>query len=190
MRRTRAKAPVGGMPAVRAEAGQWGMLFRFGGLAALTHAGNTRPVGSTVMTHVGLKKVLSENWMVPFYFGMSLGMRSPENLPSSTDFGFEGGGGIEYHFRIWRRISPFIGATAGLFYVNPAGDDNWTLGFGVGPQVGVEYYIADRLSLTAMYMFSINLAVQKSPGFPDSTTTTGFGMETLAGGALTMTYYF
>jgi hypothetical protein len=67
---------------------------------------------------------------------------------------------------------------------------------GLGPILGVEYYIADRVSLTAMYMLVIQIAHQEQPGAAgpfgptDSNNLTTFSFSTMAGGALNLTYYF
>jgi hypothetical protein len=180
--------PHGGeeMPAVRAEAGNIGMYFRFGGLASLAHSNNTRTIGPLVFTQVGMKFVFSETWMLPVYFGTGLRVDSPDEGDSATNWGIDLGAGFEYHFRIWRRISPFLGVSLGINMEDPTMEDNLRFGFGVGPSLGVEYYIADRLSVTAMYMFVIQLNYQDDPA--NSVTT--FSMQTLAGGALNITYYF
>jgi hypothetical protein len=181
------RAMVGGPSDVEmAKAGDMGIFFRFGGLATLTHAGNQRPVGATAVTHIGAKWVFSERWMMPIYAGSGLLVRKPDGVGSSTDFGIEAGAGLEYHFRIWRHISPYIGATVGLFYVNPSGTDLWAFGFGLGPNLGVEYFFSDRLSFQALYTFVVAMSFQKVP----ANGQFAFGVTTSAGGALNLTYYF
>jgi opacity protein-like surface antigen len=184
-------------PVVRAKGGDLGFFFRFGGLASLDNGNNGRTVNGLVLTQVGLKLAISDKLMIPIYFGTGLQHSSLGDCPdgsdcTSTDAGIEAGAGFEYHFRIWRRISPFVGASLGLGYVNPSGNDNWNLGVGFGPSVGVEYYIADRVSLTAQYLMVFQLAYQKGAATligSDSAVTT-FAFQTLAGGALNLTYYF
>ena len=68
-----------------------------------------------------------------------------------------------------------------------SGDDNLVFGIGVGPSLGVEYYIGDRLSLTALYQMVLQLAYQQAGS---SSSVTAFSFSTLAGGAMTLTYYF
>ncbi len=190
-------------PVVRAAAGNMGMYFRFGGLATLTASGNTRNVGPVAFTQVGLKFVLSESWMVPLYFSTGIRLDSTENPtnpsePDSdeeTNWGLEVGSGFEYHFRIWRRISPFFGLNVGVGFEDPTGEDNLRFGVGLGPILGVEYYIADRVSLTAMYMVVIQIAHQEQaggmgPAGPLTNNVTTFSFSTMAGGALNLTYYF
>jgi hypothetical protein len=180
-------------PVVRAHAGNVGLFFRFGGLATLQASGNARAVApGFLLTQVGAKFVKNEHWIFPVYFGTALRLQSasPAAGASSTsgDVGLEAGGGLEYHFRIWRRISPFLGFTGGLAYLNPSGSDDWTIGFGFGPGLGVEYYIADRVSLTAQYMAVLQIASQKLGAAGGSLTQVVF--QTLAGGALNLTCYF
>jgi hypothetical protein len=187
-------APTGGDPVVRAEAGNMGMYFRFGGLATLTHSNNTRTVGPLVFTQVGMKFVFSERLMLPVWFGTGLRVDSPDddnpatNEESATNWGIDLGVGIEYHFRIWRRISPFVGGSFGFDIEDPTQDDNVVLGVGLGPVLGVEYYIGDRVSVTGMYMFTIQFRHQDAPTGTNAVTT--FGLSTLAGGAVNITYYF
>jgi hypothetical protein len=190
-----------GSPVVRATAGNMGLFFRFGGLANLFATGNSRTVSSgaagseaLVLTQVGMKFVRDEHWIFPIYFGSSLRLSSPEKGNSRTDWGLDLGGGFEYHFRIWRRISPFVGASLGLGLTDPSGDNNFIFGLGFGPALGVEYYIGDRVSLAAMYLLALQVAYQQvrdATSYPvSSTSTTGFSFQTLAGGSLYLTYYF
>jgi len=187
-----------GSPVVRAAAGNLGFFFKLGGLATLDHNNTSRNVNALGFTQVGLKFVVSEKLMVPVYFGTGLQHSSAETCPgmgpcntaTSTDMGIEAGAGLEYHFRIWRRISPFVGAGLGIGYVNPSGAANWNLGVGIAPYLGVEYYLGDRLSLTAEYMLTFEIGYQKSGVVGAETSTTTFAYRTLAGGALVITYYF
>ncbi len=187
------KAPPAERPVVRAN-GNWGFIWRLGGLATLNHSGNTRAVNGegVAMTHVGLKYAANETWMFPFYAGVVLALQDPPGDDNSTtNVGVELGGGVEYHFRIWRRISPFVGASVGLFYVNPSGDNSYDIGIGLGPVAGIEYYIADRLSVQALYTVVVAMAFETRPAGPnDKGTRKSFGLVTSAGGALNVTYYF
>jgi len=172
-------------PVVRAQAKNIGMYFRFGGLANLTHSNNTRNVGPLLFTQVGMKFVFSESFMLPIWFGSGMRVDNPDQGDSATNWGIDLGVGFEYHFRIWRRISPFIGGSFGFDVQDPTQDDNIALGVGLGPMLGIEYYVADRVSMTAMYMFTIQIGYQDG-----ANSVTSFGISTLAGGALNITYYF
>jgi len=190
-------------PVVRAAEGNMGMYFRFGGLATLVAEGNTRSIGPLAFSQIGLKFVLSEKWMVPLYFSTGIRLDSPDydpdpnddQSPDTTNWGLEVGSGFEYHFRVWRRISPFLGVNVGLGFEDPTGETNLKIGVGMGPILGVEYYIADRVSLTAMYMVVIQIGYQEQPDMPGpsgptSNDLTTFVFSTMAGGALNLTYYF
>jgi hypothetical protein len=195
-------------PVVRAQAGNLGLFFRFGGLANLTASGNGRTVGGgtsssagVLLTQVGVKIVASEAWQFPIYFGTGLrlvnvssGTPLASNDHSNTDWGLDLGGGFEYHFRIWRRISPFLGLGLGVGISDPSGDSNTAFGVGLGPSLGVEYYIGDRVSLSALYQFVVQVAYQKvstgSSITSVSSSLTQFAFQTLAGGAMNLTYYF
>jgi hypothetical protein len=175
-------------PVVRAEPGNLGLFFRFGGLATLDLGGNSQTVnGNFILTEVGLKIVHTSQLVINLHFGTALRLQSPSPGGNAGDVGLAGGGGVEYHFRVWRRISPFIGFDATLGYVNPTGTDNWSIGFGVGPVLGIEYYLADRLSVTAEYMGLIQITYDKTGA---NTSNTQVGFQTLAGGALILTWYF
>ena len=179
------------MPSVRADNGDYGLQFRFGGLASLAADGNARQIsqgGTLLLTQIGLKKVYSEEWMMILSFGTAFQRLKADGIAgfesdASNDVGLDFGIGFEYHFRIWRRISPFVGGQLGLGYTNPTGDDNSVLGIGFGPSLGVEYYVLDRVSLTAQYLLSFQIVRLFGEG-------TGTGFQTLSGGAMNLTFYF
>lgn len=180
-------------PVVRAVAGNWGMFFRFGGLATLEHAGNTRNVDGLLLSQVGFRYVASEKLIIPLYFSLGVLLVKPPDGsgPDYRSWGLELGSGIEYHFRIWRRISPFIAFNLGFGVSEPNGGSNTAFGIGFGPAMGVEYYIADRVSITVQYMMTLQIAIQQTPGAMDSTDkvqTVQF--NTMAGGAINIAYYF
>jgi hypothetical protein len=191
-------------PVVRAQAGNLGMFFRFGGLATLFTTGNTYTVAGTtsssgstdalVFTQAGIKIVKSETWMIPIYLGTGLRFVSPSSGSSRTDWGLDIGSGFEYHFRIWRRLSPFIGLDLGLGFSDPTGDSNLSVGVGLGPSMGVELYIMDRVSLAALYKLVFQITYQEtstSTGMGTSSgSSTGVSFQTEAGGALLLNYYF
>jgi hypothetical protein len=186
-------------PVVRAMSGNLGLFFRFGGLANLFATGNSRTVaaGTTgteavILTQVGMKFVLSERWMFPVYIGAAIRALDPDQGSGRTDVGLDFGGGFEHHFRVWRRISPFVGFNLGVGITEPNGEHNNTYGAVFGPSLGVEYYIGDRVSLAALYQLVFNVAYQEiqTSGSGPSTSVTGFLFQTLAGGSLYLTYYF
>jgi hypothetical protein len=201
------RRPDAGDPVERAACGDLGFFFRFGGLATLEATGNSRAVGQSavVLTQVGFKLVRGEDWMFPIYFGTGVrvdhstastttGGTTNNSTSSATDVGLDLGAGFEYHFRIRKRISPFVGATVGFTYTNPSGKSNDVYGVGFGPTFGVEYYLADRVSLTAQYLVTFQVAYEKASasvaGATVTSSVTSYAFQTLAGGAMNLTYYF
>ena len=174
------------MPAVRAKKGNMGMFFRFAGLGTMAVSGESSPSAAVLMNEVGIKIVFSETFMLPIFFGMGLNLNTPSEGDSSSNWAMHLGAGMEYHFRIWRRFSPFLGGSLKFGFSDKTGEDNMYFAMSMGPTLGIEYYIADRLSLAAQYLFMIQIAHQDS----SSITVTTFQMSTLSGGALTITGYF
>ena len=178
------------MPAVRAMGGEWGFSWRFGGLATLATFGNTNPAlgtpaaGELRVTEIAVKRVFSQEWHVFFFAGTGLIMRKPDPGDTNADWAMSLGGGFEYHFRIWRRIAPLVGGQLALRVADPTGDNNWRVGVSFGPSLGIEYYIADRLSLTALYHFLLGFA------FADSFFGFDFATQVENGGTLGITAYF
>ena len=68
-------------------------------------------------------------------------------------------------------------------FLEPSGNTNTTIGIGLGPTMGIECYVADRVSLIAQYFltFQANIA-------PDRFT--GISFTTLSGGAMNLVFYF
>lgn len=157
-------------PVVTAQEGNWAFLFRFGGLAPLSFRGvndfAVEPVGavgagtSQLFTEFGMRKVL-KRFSIPFWVGLAMVNDSTRNgvSTSNTSFGLSGGAGLQYTFRAWRRIAPYVGGFGQLQFIDPTGDANWLLGFALGPVLGVEYYIADRVSLFAQGQFALGVAI-------------------------------
>lgn len=203
-RRGNAKQVKGGAatdtdsPVVRAngEEGNMGLFFRFGGLATMAATGDSiKGNQDAINTQLGIKFVMSESIMLPLFFGMSITMDKTGDADATNNFSMDLGAGLEYHFRIWRRLSPFFGALLKLGFHDLTGDDNLAVRFHVGPTIGIEYYIADRVSLSAAYMLMISL-VASAVGTDntvidfDFTTKSGYDVAASSGGDLTLTFYF
>jgi len=171
-------------PVVRAGRGNIGMFFRFGGLATMGAESPSEDVAGFVFNQVGIKFALSERWMLPLHFGVGLNINDPSGTSgTNVDWGMMLGAAFEYHFRIWRRISPYVGAGLGLEFNDPRGGDNLRFAATMGPQMGIEFYWADHASLAAFYEFRLRILNQH-----DSYTQVSF--QTAAGGGLTLTFYF
>jgi len=195
-------------PVVRAtgDEGNMGLFFRVGGLGELAATGDSQGENKGVFnSQIGLKFVMSESFMLPIFFGMGVVMtKANPDADSETGFSMDFGVGFEYHFRIWRRLSPFFGATMKLGFYDPKSNDadekveDLSIRFHMGPVLGVEYYIADRVSIAVAYMLMITLyadTVNKEDGTKttfDFSTKSGLDVAAAAdsGGQLTVTFYF
>ena len=164
------------------------MQFTFGGLATLTTTNlNVPNTGTLLVTQVGLRMVRSESIIIPLFFGFGTNVVDPPGDDNSAaNLGLRIGGGLEYHFRIWRRISPFLGGYGAFDYGNPTGSDNWSLGLTLLPTLGVEYYWGDRVSFIAQYFFGVAFQYQATPGDGQI----AFGISTSSGGSASICFYF
>jgi hypothetical protein len=172
-------------PVVRASRGDIGMFFKFAGLATLGVDNPAPDVAGFIYHQVGLKFALTRRWMLPVFFGVGVNVHSGDNatLGKDVDWGLMLGTGFEYHFRIWRRISPFVGATIGFEFNDPRGSGNFRFATALGPQLGVEFFWADRSSLTAYYEMQLRV-VRLQDAYTD------VSLRTAAGGGLILTFYF
>ena len=195
-------------PVVRANGKNMGMFFKFGGFATMSATGPEIKTGSALITNeVGVKFVFSEKFMLPIFFGMGVAVTKLEGADESdTDWNMSLGAGVEYHFKIWRRISPFLGGIFKFGFSDPAGEAEKGKGLefrvDLGPALGIEYYIADRISLTASYMFLIGIAwadskhtkfevgTKSSGTSSTSVSVGGTNIELGSGGNLMLTAYF
>lgn len=184
-------APSPDSPVVRFGKGDMGMTFLFGGLAPMSVAGMvTQTVGRALFTEVGVRKALSDDWMLPVSFGVGMLNNRPAGTDTSfTDFGLSFTVGIQHYFSKWRRIAPFVGAKLHLHYLDPTGPTNYLIQTAVGPTLGIEYFVADMVSLTmeSTLFIGINyLAV------PTESKTVQVGIQSLIsfGGLMGLTFYF
>lgn len=136
-------------PVERFEPGQWGMQFVFGGLAPMSFGGlRDFGVNRLTFTEIGFRRVLNNNWMVPFSVGAGIFAHSPSEGSSQNDVGLATSVGVQRYFRVWRRIAPFAGGRFGLHYTEPNGRANWMVGVRLGPVLGIEYFVGHRVSLS------------------------------------------
>ena len=173
-------------PVVRAAAGNWAMTFTFGGLGSLTTNGILdQKAGNLLFTEVGFRAVLSS---VTIPFSVGLGLANVTNrigtTTSNTDIGLSFTGGVLKSFRVWRRIAPYFGGLFHFSYLDPSGDNNWVIGLTLGPVLGIEYYVADRVSVLAQATFQFGV------GITDPQATIGVGSAISGGGQLGIVFYF
>jgi hypothetical protein len=224
----KAKKPKPKKVVVRAKKGNMGMFFRFGGLGTMSANGNIRfadssntQLGVQFMHEIGWKFVFSESLHLPISFGLGVWIYDPSDIncqgapnndacAAQTTWAMNFGTGLEYHFRIWRRISPFIGGLINFGFrdpynttaTDPPPPTNLIFTLTFGPTLGVEYYIGDRVSLAAQYFFLIGIQMQNDvrtitsikttsefnqpPQPPAAATSIAYSQ----GGALVLTFYF
>ncbi len=171
-------------PVVRAARGDVGMFFAFSGLATMGIGSTDASVGTLLIQGVGIKWALTDRWMLPVTFGAGLRIHDPSGpIDSQNDWGLVAGIGFEYHFRVWRRISPYVGAGVELGFNDPSGPSNFRFATSLGPTLGVEFFWGDRVSLAAHYDMRIRVTWAED-------AFTELSMATQAGGGLTLTFYF
>jgi hypothetical protein len=172
-------------PVERFEPGQWGMQFTFGGLAPMSVAG-VRDLGINrlVFTELGFRRVLSEQWVLPFSIGAGVYHHNPDSGDTQNDVGFAASVGVQRYFRVWRRIAPYAGGRIRFDYAEPNGRANWRVGFGLGPALGIEYFVGDRVSLTLQGEALVGIG--SSPGL----LQVEWAMRLQAGGQMGLVFYF
>jgi hypothetical protein len=184
------KSPPGDSPVVRATEGNWAFAFLFGGLGTMKTGGQADlTVGmNTMFTEFGVRAVLG-SVIIPFSAGLAIGANVPKMGDTTTDFGLSATVGVVKTFRVWRRIVPQFGGSFHFHYLDPSTpamtpNNNWVVGLSLGPVIGVEYYIADRVSILTQgtFQFGINIT--------DPVAQIGLGTSISGGGQLGLNFYF
>ncbi|PCC71578.1 hypothetical protein SAMN02745121_01122 [Nannocystis exedens] len=184
-------APVDGkppdtQPVLRAAPGNWGMTFIFGGLGPLSIAGHgDQPLADGLMfTEIGVRRVFKK-FVLPFSFGAGITHRTREGTTRpEVSAGVSGSIAVLKGFRVWRRIAPYTGAFLHVHYIDAPGPNNWLVNLSVGPILGIEYYLADRVSLYGQGVFAIGPDISRQ-----SVQLVARAMMA-AGGQLGLTFYF
>ena len=175
----------GASPVVRAEPGLWGMSFVFGGLAPLSIAGTSDfNVNRLVFTEIGMRRVLDNGWAIPFSVGAGVFHHNPDEGGNQNDVGLSAAVGVRKAFRVWRRIAPYVGGDFRLSYLDPTGDNNWLVGIGLGPNLGIEYYVGDRVSLLLQADATLGFGVF------DGLVQVSVATQISAGGQTSLVFYF
>lgn len=187
-----AAAPVGPTelpdtkPVVRAGPGNWGMTFIFGGLAPLSVAGlgDQSLADGLIFTEIGVRRVF-KRVVVPFSFGAGVTRRQTtgESKPA-VSAGLSASVAVLRGFRVWRRIAPYFGGFLHTHYVDAAGPNNWLVNVSVGPILGIEYYLGDRVSLYGQGIVGVG------PSFSKYSVQWVARTAIAAGGQLGLTFYF
>jgi hypothetical protein len=178
--------PPDTQPVLRAAPGNWGMTFIFGGLAPLTLGGlGDRKIGDGLLfTEIGVRRVF-KRVVIPFSIGAGISRAQPEGATAkTTTAGVSASVAVLKGFRVWRRIAPYWGAFFHTHYIHAGGSGNWLLNFSVGPILGIEYFLADRVSLYGQGVFGIG------PDITRTTVSVSASSAIAAGGQLGLTFYF
>ncbi|MBL9103521.1 MAG: hypothetical protein JNL82_21420 [Myxococcales bacterium] len=177
--------PPDTQPVVRAAPGNWGMTFIFGGLAPLSLAGSDQSFGDGLLfTEIGVRRVF-KRFVLPFSFGAGVArVQTPGQATPATAAGISASVAILKGFRVWRRIAPYFGAFLHTHYVHPPGPGNYLVNISVGPILGIEYFIADRVSLYGQGVVPIGPDITRSGVSVTARTAVA------AGGQLGLTFYF
>lgn len=173
-------------PVVRPAPGNWGLVFIFGGLAPLSIAGlNDVPLTSNlIFTEIGIRRVFRKVTMT-FSFGAGVASTPRSGVtPVRTSAGVSGSIAVVRGFRVWRRIAPYAGGFVHSHYIDAAGPGNWIVNVNVGPILGVEYFIADRVGLWGQGIIGVG------PSFGKTTIQWVARTAVDAGGHFGLTFYF
>ncbi len=173
-------------PVVRAGPGNWGMTFIFGGLAPLSVAGlGDLPLADNlIFTEIGVRRVF-KRVVVPFSFGAGVTHRQRTGDAKPTiSAGLSASVAVLKGFRVWRRIAPYFGGFLHTHYVDAAGPNNWIVNISVGPILGIEYYLGDRVSLYGQGVIGVG------PSFGKTSVQWVARTAMAAGGQLGLTFYF
>lgn len=173
-------------PVIRAAPGNWGMTFIFGGLGPLSLGGlgDQSLSDGLLFTEIGVRRVFKKI-VLPFSFGAGLTHRS-RTATSRPEIaaGVSASIAVLRGFRVWRRIAPYYGGFLHMHYLDAPGPDNWLFNITIGPILGIEYFIADRVSLYGQGILGIGPDIQKN------TIRLAAQAVMAAGGQLGLTFYF
>lgn len=169
----------------RSEPGDWGMQFTFGGLAPLSIAGvRDHGVNRLLLTELGFRRV-TKNLIIPFSLGAGVFHHNPDGDPGTqNDAGVAATFGVLKPFRVWRRIAPYVGGMLHVHYLDPTGVNNWLVNFAIGPVIGTEFFIGDRVSLLFQGQFDLGINVF------DGLTQVRAATSIAAGGQTGLVFYF
>lgn len=169
---------------IRPHDGHWGMHFTFGGLAPMSIAGlNDIRINRLMFSELGVRRAFKNGWALPFSAGVGWVNNNPDQGESETDVGLSVSIGVRKSFRVWRRIAPYTGGDARVTYVDPTGPEHFVT-ISLGPNLGIEYFVADRVSLLLQGDFSVAL------GISDGALQTDVATHVSGGGQMGLVFYF
>lgn len=167
------------------EPGLWGMQFTFGGLAPMSVGGVQDIDANRLMfTELGFRRVLKNDWALLFGVGAGLFRHNPEDGDTQNDVGLSVSYGFLHWFRTWRRIAPYAAGRMRVSYAEPTGTGNWNVQVGLGPALGIEYFVGHRVSLSMQGEAQLGFSV--FPGLVQTQLATRLE----AGGQMGLNFYF
>lgn len=170
---------------IRPHDGHWGMHFGFGGLAPMSIGGlNDVNAGRLMFTELGVRRAFRNGWALPFSVGVGWVQNNPDEGETENAAGVSASIGVRKSFRVWRRIAPYTGGDVRVTYADPEGADNRLVELSFGPNLGIEYFIADRVSL--LLQGDLTLAL----GFSEAAVETDLGTHVSGGGQMGLVFYF
>lgn len=170
---------------IRPHDGHWGMHFTFGGLAGMNIAGlNDVNAGRLMFTEFGVRRAFKNGWALPFSAGVGWVNTNPDEGETDNDAGVSASIGIRKSFRVWRRIAPYTGGDVRVTYADARGPDNRVVNLAFGPNLGIEYFIAHRVSLLMQGDFTFALS------FRETELETNLGTHVSGGGQMGVVFYF
>lgn len=172
-------------PVETGKAGDWAMEFVFGGLGPLSIAGtDSHGVNRLLFSEIGFRRIF-KRVAIPFSIGAGVFNHNPDgNGGTQNDAGLSATIGIRVGFRPWRRIAPYWGGFFNVQYLDPTGDNNWLVRLALGPVIGIEYYIAHRVSLLLQGQAGVGVNIF------DGLTQVSASTNISAGGQLGLLFYF
>jgi hypothetical protein len=172
-------------PVRRGQSGDWAMQFTFGGLAPLSVAGiGEFGVNRLLVTEIGFRRVL-DKVIIPFSVGAGVFHHNPDGgAGTQNDAGLAATVGVLVPFRVWRRIVPYAGGQFHLHYLDPTGNNNWLVNVSLGPVIGTEVYVHDRISLLFQAVATVGINVF------DGLTQVSAATSLMAGGNTGLIFYF
>jgi hypothetical protein len=172
-------------PVETAKDGMWAMEFVFGGLGPLSVAGiSDHGVNRLLFSQIGFRRQF-KRVAIPFGIGAGVFNHNPDgSAGTQNDAGLSASVGVRVGFRPWRRIAPYWGGSLVFAYLDPTGDNNWLVQLGLGPVIGIEYYIAHRVSLLLQAQATVGVNIF------DGLTQVSAATAISAGGQLGLLFYF
>ncbi len=145
---------------------------------------NDVSAGRLMFSELGVRRAFDNGWALPFSAGVGWVQYNPDEGDTEHDAGVSVSIGVRKSFRVWRRIAPYTGGDVRVTYVDPNGSDNRLVGLSFGPNLGIEYFVANRVSLLLQGDLTLALA------FSEGAVQTDLATRVSGGGQMGLVFYF